>query len=289
MAGTDRFEAPRRAAVSYMLGAEETVTEAYLRGVDEWLDSVRGRVFSGFGLGRLMDPLGIFAAANRFSSALVRPVVGAVESIIAAAFARAAPDVEFSSRPWVIQHLADVGNHMRATPDWLFGQVTGQVQDGITAGESIPQMAERVEATLLTGGADVWQGRAETVARTEAISAYNGGTDEAMRAMAEEFGFELEKVWLASMDARTRDTHFAADGQRVPLDGVFNVGGFLTPLPAAEVLPPQERINCRCSVLYVEPGEETDMSNRGFRGDAATRAEVRRRRERGVVRARDIV
>jgi len=288
MADSDRFEAPRRAALGYMLAAEETVTEAYLRGVDEWLDSVRGRVFSGFGLGRLMDPLGIFGAANRFASALVRPVAGAVESIIAAAFTRAAPGTEFRSRPWVLQHLAEVGNHMQATPDWLFGQVAGEVQKGISAGESIPEMAERVEASLLDGGAHVWRGRAETVARTEALSAYNGGTDEAMRAMADEFGFQLEKVWLASMDGRTRDSHFTADGQRVPLDGLFNVGGFFAPLPGAEVLPPEERINCRCSVLYVEPGEETDMSNRGFRGAEREAAEVLKRKRRGVIRTRDL-
>jgi len=287
MAASDRFEVSRKAAVGYLLGAEETVAQAYARGIDEWLEGVRGQVFSGFGLGRLIDPLGIFAMTQRFTRFLVRPVTAAIEAVIAAAFERAAPDIDFSSRPWVQQHLADVGNHMRDTPDWLYAQVTSQVQQGVTAGESIQVMAARVEETLLAGGADVWKNRGLTVARTEAISAYNGGTHEAMRAMADEFGFELQKVWLASMDARTRDSHFAADGQRVALEGMFNVGGFLAPLPGAEVLPPAERINCRCSVLYVEPGEETDMSNRGFRGDAATNAEVRRRAQRGIVRTRD--
>lgn len=287
MPDSDRFEPSRRAALGYILGAEETVSQAYARGIDEWLDGVRETVFSGFGLGRLLDPLGIFSTVNRFSRFLVRPVTAAVESIIAGAFARAAPDLDYSARPWVQQHLADVSNYLLDTPDWLFGQVTTQLQQGITAGESIPAMAERVQATLFSGGADLWANRGTTVARTEALSAYNGGTQEAMRAMSEEFGLTLEKVWLASMDARTRDTHFVADGQRVALEGMFNVGGFMAPLPGAETLPPEERINCRCSVLYVEPGEETDMSNRGFRGDAATRAEVRARRSRGVVRTRD--
>ena len=285
MAANERYEASRRAAAGHLLQAEETVAEAYARGIDEWLTGVRDRVLRPFGI---LDPLGIFAMTQRFTRALVRPVTAAVEAVIAAAFERAAPGIEFRSRPWVQQHLAQVGNHLVATPDWLFGQVTTQLQDGITAGESIQAMAARVEQTLLSGGATVWANRGQTVARTEAISAYNGGTDQAMRATAEEFGFELEKVWLASMDARTRDTHFAADGQRVSLNGLFNVGGFLTPLPAAEVLPPQERIGCRCSVLYVEPGEETDMSNRGFRGDAPEVAEVARRKRRGVIRTRDL-
>jgi hypothetical protein len=284
---SDLYEPSRRAALRYILGAEETVAEAYARGIDEWLDSVRGAVFSGRGFSRLLDPLGIFAMATRFSRLLVSPVTAAVESIIAGAFARSAPDLDYSSRPWVQQHLAEVGNHLRDTPDWLYGQVTDQLQAAINLGESIPVMAERVEASLLQGGADVWSNRGQTVARTEAISAYNGGTQEAMRAQAGEFDLELEKVWLASMDTRTRDTHFAADGQRVPLEGMFNVGGFFALVPGDESLPPEERINCRCSVLYVEPGEETDMSNRGFRGDAATRTEVRRRAQRGVIRTRD--
>lgn len=270
----DKWADQRRAAVGYLLQAEETVAEAYARGIDEWLAGVRDRFFRPFGI---LDPLGIFATAQRFARVLARPVTAAVESIIAGAFERAVPGIEFRSRPWVQKHLAQVGNHLRDTPEWLFGQVTGQLQQGITAGESIQQMASRVEQELLSGGAQVWANRGETVARTEAISAYNGGTDQAMRAMSEEFGVTLEKIWLASMDARTRDSHFKADGQRVPLAGLFNVGGFLTPLPAAEVLPPQERINCRCSVLYVEPGEEVDMSNRGMRGDDAERAERRRR------------
>jgi hypothetical protein len=246
-------------------------------------------VFSGFGVGRLLDPLGIFAMAQRFARSVADPVTEAVSWLIQQSYERAWPDAPaFTARPWVQQHLDDVANCMARTPDWLFGRVTAQLQAGITQGESIPAMAERVEEQLLAGGADVWQGRATTIARTEALSAYNGGTDQAMRVMSEELGLELEKVWLASMDTRTRDTHFEADGQRAPLTGSFVVGGFSCLMPGDESLPAALRVNCRCSVLYVEPGEDVDMANRGFRGNAATGREVRSRAGRGVVRARDL-
>jgi hypothetical protein len=284
--GEDRWAPERAAALGFLLEGEQRVFEAYVDGLDRWLASVRANVFAP---GPTVDPLGIYAAARALQGSFVKDVVAAIAEVIARAFARVYPQspTAFTARPWVRDHLEEVGNHLTATPDWLFGKVRTDLDAGYQAGAPLRETAERIEATLLDGGAEVWKNRGITVARTETLSAYNGGTDQAMKALAEEFGLELEKLWLASMDARTRDTHFALDGQRVPADGVFNVGGFPALLPGDEQLPPGERINCRCTVLYVEPGEDVDMSNRGFRGDEATRDEVARRRGRGIIRSRD--
>ena len=68
---------------------------------------------------------------------------------------------------------------------------------------------------------------------------------------AESKGAELEKVWIATFDFRTRDSHRAVSGQRIPPDGVFANGLRFPRDPegsAAEVC------NCRCSMSYVPKG-----------------------------------
>jgi hypothetical protein len=66
-------------------------------------------------------------------------------------------------------------------------------------------------------------------------------------------------------DSRTRETHRLADGQRVALGQPFIVGGFELAFPGDPDGPPQEVIQCRCTMLLVEPGETVDMSNRQYR------------------------
>lgn len=72
-------------------------------------------------------------------------------------------------------------------------------------------------------------------------------------------------VHNSTEDHRTRTTHRAADGQRVALASPFIVGGAELMFPGDPSGPPQETIQCRCSLLLVEQGESVDMSNRQFR------------------------
>jgi hypothetical protein len=57
------------------------------------------------------------------------------------------------------------------------------------------------------------------------------------------------KQWVARHDERTRPTHVAADGQRVPLDQPFNVGGAALMHPGDRSGPVGETINCRCVTI----------------------------------------
>lgn len=83
------------------------------------------------------------------------------------------------------------------------------------------------------------------------------------------------KQWVAILDDRTRDTHWAADGQAQPLDGMFTVGGVEMAYPGDPRGPAREVINCRCRIgilsasekgrhrkkpVRASVSEETDMS-----------------------------
>ncbi|QBI96466.1 capsid maturation protease and MuF-like fusion protein [Mycobacterium phage Donny] len=110
---------------------------------------------------------------------------------------------------------------------------------------------------------------------------------------------ELDKVWIATIDGRTRPTHFAADGQRAPLAGSFTVGGTHLAYPADPTGPAAEVKNCRCRVGILAQDEplpsEVDRHTERLSGRDATARnrvgsqadEIERRAERGTVRARD--
>ena len=63
-------------------------------------------------------------------------------------------------------------------------------------------------------------------------------------------GLRLEKVWLATNDARTRDTHRQLDGQVVPVDADFIVNGKQMSKPGDPRGGAREVVNCRCAVEY---------------------------------------
>lgn len=62
-------------------------------------------------------------------------------------------------------------------------------------------------------------------------------------------GIKIERVWLATLDNRTRDTHQEMDGQVADENGLFHYpSGGTTPAPGIEG-PAEEVINCRCTVI----------------------------------------
>ena len=93
--------------------------------------------------------------------------------------------------------------------------------------------------------------RAETIARTEALSSVNAGNHEAFN-QALDGGHvqehELERTWYATPDERTREAHVNASGQTTGLNDPFSVGGEDMMFPGDMNASAENRINCRCSV-----------------------------------------
>lgn len=57
------------------------------------------------------------------------------------------------------------------------------------------------------------------------------------------------KRWVARRDDKTRETHDHADGQEVPLESRFLVGGAPLLYPGDRSGPIQETANCRCVIV----------------------------------------
>ena len=202
-------------------------------------------------------------------------------------------------REWMETYLAAVENRMVQTPDSVFRLVASALDEGIANGDAIDILRDRVQEVLdFTGNSD-WPRRAELVARTEATGAYNAAGFEAARLEEQTLGVTLEKAWVCTIDGVTRDSHFAADGQRVPLDGTFQVGRAELRFPGDPDGMIEETANCRCTMIRLEPedplpSEGDRQTERGptdsvvkNRDGRSRQDEIDKRAADGVTRARD--
>lgn len=195
------------------------------------------------------------------------------------------------------EYLAQVRNRMVNTPESVFRDITVQLDQAIGAGEGTEQQRARVQQFLSPATGD-WTGRATTVARTESAGAMSHATIEAAQLRNEVLGEELEQTWIATLDSKTRKSHWAADGQRVPIGSTFRVGRSQMRFPGDPRGPAEESLNCRCrvAVLAVDEALPTEQDRHTERGPgdstvinrAGTQAdEIERRAEEGNIRARE--
>lgn len=165
--------------------------------------------------------------------------------------------VTLDAQAYAADYLTTVHNRLVGVSDYVFDQVAGTLQEGMLDGESIPELAARVDA--LFTDAQRWRNRAVVVARTEVPAAMNAGHQRAAAATADALGVPVHlvaKEWLATHDTRTRPTHRAADGQQVlGLTARFTVGEAQLERPGDVAGPPDEVIQCRCTALYSFPGD----------------------------------
>lgn len=134
-----------------------------------------------------------------------------------------------------------------AISEALAQSVQDAVAQGFSRSETINEIAARID--------DVYdfalESRSTTIARTEVIAASNAG---GMRAM--EVGGVEKKEWLTVQNASpkhpVRDSHAEIDGQVVPVHEPFLTGdGNALDYPGDPQGPPEDVINCRCTLLPV--------------------------------------
>lgn len=160
-------------------------------------------------------------------------------------------------------YLTNARNRLVGIGDVVWADMRAQLAIGYEAGESIEQLATRLRKV-----AQVSEPRALTIARTEVVPAANFGSLLQVKAA----GFsdeECRKEWLATTDARTREAHRAADGQRVGLSQPFRVGGDFLQVPGDPLGRADNVINCRCTVAYVFDDDDDDDHDGPLTADAA--------------------
>lgn len=125
---------------------------------------------------------------------------------------------------------------------WLVTRVTDTTKEeirnalaaGLEEGDAIPALRKRIQELGAFGPS-----RAELIARTETTRVYNGAQLESMTAYAADSGEKIQKTWIATRDARTRDEHAALDGETRGVDEAFSNGLQVPGEP-----------NCRCTIGF---------------------------------------
>lgn len=131
---------------------------------------------------------------------------------------------------------------------WNAKKINSQVLQGILQGESIPDIAARMQNV-----ADMNRTAAIRTARTAVTGAENRGRIDSY-ARAEKDGIILKKEWIATNDARTRHWHAELDGQTRDQDKPFeNEFGDIM-FPGDPTADGANVYNCRCSMAAVVLG-----------------------------------
>jgi hypothetical protein len=257
--GKDPWLPARLSALLDASTAEQLTHEAIWDALSAWLVETTRRIFTG----PFIDPTAILAQAPAWQKYVAEFITGTIMPIMSWAYENIfGNDYKWQDRPNVIAYLISVSNRLVGIPEEVFGLVSGQIAAGVTLGEGIPELTQRVDAVLSTTKSARWPNRAVVIARTEALGALNGSRADSFQAFEEEGGEGMERMWLSTQDSRTRESHVIADGQRVGVTQPFIVGGFPLMFPGDPTGPPQETIQCRCSLLLLEIGENVNMTNR---------------------------
>lgn len=139
--------------------------------------------------------------------------------------------------------LSGIGKRLGSLSAAIRTQVNETVAQGHDEGWSVARTAKAITAKV----DEVTPGRAAMLARSDLNSLSNG----ASLASAQAVGVD-SKTWLATGDDKTRETHAEADGQTVPLDQPFTVGGEQGMYPGDPDLSDEEAANCRCTLTYAD-------------------------------------
>lgn len=270
--------AQKQAAVAVFAQYEAPLYEAYLDMMMEWLAAVQAAIFAGgvARLGLVPNPLAVFSQTPKWAALVAEYTADVARDVLARPYDDLFADgTLFDSRPFVRNWITERQNRLSAVPNEVFGLVSQIVDSATVNGASIADVTDQVQKLLDDSDAQTWKNRARTVARTEVVGAYNGGLNDAFSMIVEnDPDTKWVKRWLATEDHRTRPDHREADGQTVPFAQPFDVGGHQMMYPHDPNGPPNEVINCRCTMLLEIENEPTEMGNRQYLGASISLAQA---------------
>lgn len=122
---------------------------------------------------------------------------------------------------------------------WNTKLMSSKLLQGILAGDSIPTMAKSLLSVVGYNAASAVRN-----ARTMVTGAENRGRLDSYEELADK-GVIQKKVWIATADDRTRESHLELDGEEVDIDKPFSNGLMYPADPSGD---PSEVYNCRCSM-----------------------------------------
>lgn len=195
-------------------------------------------------------------AAHEMAHRLQRTMVARLRAIAEAAARAELAQVKAAGAALETKGLID--DVLGAATDWIAGyaadkvvqiaETTRKVLRRVILASHEPATPPRQLAKQIVEATDgeIGKARAIRIARTEAHTAAEKGSFEAMRTV----NIEVVKEWGAVEDKRTRPAHAEADGQTVAMSEAFTVGGERMLFCGDPNASAGNVINCRCVTLY---------------------------------------
>lgn len=130
------------------------------------------------------------------------------------------------------------------------------IEQGRLENLSLAQITRNIDGLTKVG-----RSRAALIARTETHNAASFANHQYHKTASEEYGIEMLKRWVSTSDLRTRSAHNLANGQTVPMDEKFTVGGAKMDYAGDPAGGARNVVNCRCVIIYVEPEDEENITD----------------------------
>lgn len=158
---------------------------------------------------------------------------------------------------------------------WNLKKINNQIRQGILQGESIGQIASRLQKVT-----DMNRTGALRNARTMVTAAENRGRMSSYERL-ERDGATVEREWIAAIDRRTRHAHQVLDGQKRKMGEAFVYDGDEIQYPGDPSAKPYLVYNCRCTVsaevvAYKGRDVRTSYYEKGKEGDGTETFEKKR-------------
>lgn len=147
-----------------------------------------------------------------------------------------------------VQYMSEATNRLVGVGDTIWNDVRSRVTDAVASGMSNEDLKGEIEKL-----SNFSEYRADTIARTETISAYVNGDWEGAQLLGE-YG-PVEKVWVATGDARGREWHTELMDTSLPMDEPFDVDGEPMLYPHDPSGSAYNVVNCRCYVEFLYAGD----------------------------------
>ncbi|MBW1853089.1 MAG: hypothetical protein JRJ00_00140 [Deltaproteobacteria bacterium] len=140
-------------------------------------------------------------------------------------------------------------------------KINSAIEVGLRTGTGLRETGRKIQAIIgdeaVKAGLQTYSGAragAAKIARTEGLRNITSGfMAEIQQASAQ--GLDVQKMWLATLDDRTRHSHANTDGQIRNKDQNFNVNGSEGQAPRLTGVA-KEDINCRCDAIILVDGVE---------------------------------
>jgi hypothetical protein len=159
-----------------------------------------------------------------------------------------------TTNPLIAAELQKTGAQITSVAETTRENVRGVVSRSYRDGLSVPDTAKAIRDYAGT----ISKSRGELIARTEFVGLVQGASLASTQVVSEETGQGYMKVWRTAPGAEypRHEDYEGLDGQTVPLDGFFDVGGEQLSYPGDPDGDPGEVCNCRCDLEYVETKQE---------------------------------